>query len=243
MKQDLTIESLERKVRRHEVSFSQIQGKNSKEYVDNYIHEHSTQETEDVVEDMVKKIDRRVLYRSVYKLPEMDRQILLEYMNGVKQKDIAEEFGISPSAISQRLDKIIYNYRCFVCADKEFNQTAEFDKLQQGTEETFKTYLDEIRKTGQFKVDLQAVRGFIKDVRKAIRHLAETGADKSIKAKLSKQIDYSTLDDEWIKKTNAQFAALGIEAHLENLKNFKGNVMQVLKLVDDFVSDLQKKAL
>ncbi len=243
MKKEITQSSLERKVRRHEVSFSKIQGKNSKEYVDNYIHEHSTQEPEDIVEDMVKKIDRRVLYRNVYKLPEMDRQILLEYMNGVKQKDIAEKCGISPSARSQRLDKIIYNYRCFVCADQEFIHTAEFDKLQQETEETFKAYLDEIRKTGQFKVDLQAVRDFIKDVRKAIRHLAETGADKNIKEKLSKQIDYSTLDDEWIKKTNAQFAALGIEAHFGNLKNFKGNIMQVLKLVDDFVAELQKKAL
>lgn len=243
MEKEIKQSSLERKVRRHEVSFSQIQGKNSKEYVDNYIHEHSTEAVVDVVDEMVKKIDRRVLYRSVYKLPEMDRKIFLEYMNGVKQKNIAEKFGISPSAINQRLDKIIYNYRCFVCADEEFNQTAEFDKLQQETEETFKAYLDEIRKTGQFKVDLQAVRDFIKDVRKAIRHLAETGADKNIKEKLTKQIDYSSLDDKWIEKTNAKFAAIGIETHFENLKKFKGNVMQVLKMVDDFVAELQKKAL
>ncbi len=181
MKKEIKQSSLERKARRHEVSFSQIQGKNSNEYVDNYIHEHSAEETEDGVEEMVRKIDRRILYRNVYKLPEMDRKILLEYMNGVKQKDIAEKFGISPSAISQRLDKIIYNYRCFDCADQEFFQTGEFNKLQQETEETFKTYLDEIRKTGQFKVDLQAVRDFIKDVRKAIRHLAETVLTKILK--------------------------------------------------------------
>lgn len=243
MKQDPKIESLERKYRRHEVSFSQIQGKNSKEYVDNYIHEHSMEESNDIVEEMVKKIDRRVLYRSIKRLPEDDQKILVDYMCGVKQKDIANKFGISPSAINQRLDKIMYNYRCFVCADKEFFQTGEFDKLQQETEETFKAYLDEIRKTGQFKIDLQSVRDFIKDVRKAIRHLVETGADKNIKEKLTKQINYSKLDDEWIKKTNAQFAALGIEAHLENLKKFKGNVMQVLKMVDDFVAELQKKAL
>ena len=70
-----------------------------------------------------------------------------------------------------------------------------------------------------------------------------TGANPSIKEQLSKQIDYSNLDDNWIKNTNKTFAEYGIEAHFEKLKTFKGNVMQVLKMVDDFIEKLKEKAL
>ena len=34
-----------------------------------------------------------------------------------------------------------------------------------------------------------------------------------------------------------------IEAHFEKLKTFKGNVMQVFKMVDDFIEKLKEKAL
>lgn len=40
---------------------------------------------------------------------------------------------------------------------------------------------------------------------------------------------------------NKSFAEQGVEAHFEDLKHFKGNVMQVLKMVDDFIKDLEKK--
>ena len=68
-----------------------------------------------------------------------------------------------------------------------------------------------------------------------------TKSNMSIREQLSKQIDYSNLDDNWIKQTNKTFADYGIEAHFENLKNFKGNVVQVLKMVDDFITDLEEK--
>ena len=42
---------------------------------------------------------------------------------------------------------------------------------------------------------------------------------------------------------NKAFADYGIEAQFENLKTFKGNVMQVLKMVEDFIQKLQEKAL
>lgn len=40
---------------------------------------------------------------------------------------------------------------------------------------------------------------------------------------------------------NNAFAEQGIEAHFEKLKTFKGNIVQVLKMVDDFISDLEEK--
>ena len=83
----------------------------------------------------------------------------------------------------------------------------------------------------------------IQEVKKIIKKTISTGADKNIKQKLSQKIDYSNLDDNWIKQTNKIFADYGIEAHFENLKNFKGNFFQVVKMVEDFIEELQEKAL
>ena len=41
---------------------------------------------------------------------------------------------------------------------------------------------------------------------------------------------------------NNAFAEQGIEAHFEKLKTFKGNIVQVLKMVDDFITDLEEKS-
>ena len=69
-----------------------------------------------------KKINTKVLYRNIYKLSQEDREILLDYMTGVKQKDIAEKLGISSAAINGRLDTIFLNYRTYLCNDKEFKE-------------------------------------------------------------------------------------------------------------------------
>ena len=45
----------------------------------------------------------------------------------------------------------------------------------------------------------------------------------------------------YIEQMNKSFAEQGVEAHFEDLKHFKGNIMQVLKMVDDFIKDLEKK--
>ena len=241
-KKELSIESLERKYRRHEVNFSQIgDGKNPEE-VDNFLAGYGHYKSS-VEEEFQKKINMKVLYRNISKLDDESRDILLDYMQGVKQKDIAELHGISPAAINQRLDTIFLNYRTFLCNDKEFKETDEFDKLQLETEEGFKKYIEEIRKTGEFKVCLEDVHNLIKEIKQAISRSIKTGANKNIKEQLSKQIDYSNLDDNWIKNTNKMFADYGIEAHFENLKSFKGNVMRVLKMVDDFIEEINSKSL
>ena len=241
MSKEIKQESLDRKIRRHEVSFSKIKGKSKNFDMDSYLANkgHASPSPEDVY---LEEINTKVLYRNIYKLPKDDREILLDYMLKVPQKATAKKYNVSESAISQRLDKIIYNYRVFLCNDKDFAETKEYDKLQIETEYGFKKYLREIRESRKFKIDLNQVQDFIKEVKKAIRHTIQTGANENIKQKLSKQIDYSNLDDKYIENLNKAFAEYGIEAHFENLKTFQGNVMQVLKIVDDFINELENKA-
>lgn len=234
-------ESLERKIRRHEVNFSTIQGGQSQDYLERYLNEHSLHENMDIVDQMVAKIDKQILKESLAKLQGQDKLILCQYLSGIKQNLIAKNFNISSSAINQRLEKIIYNYRTILCNNEIFSQSSFYDKFQSEAEYLFNAYLREVRQKGMLSIDLNEVKNLIKEIRKAITHSIMTKSNMSIREQLSKQIDYSNLDDNWIKQTNKTFADYGIEAHFENLKNFKGNVVQVLKMVDNFITDLEGK--
>ena len=140
--------SIERKIRRHEVSFSAIQGNQSQDYLDGYLNKHSSQGSVDIVDQMVDKIDKKILRESLSKLQGQDKLILCQYLAGTKQNVIAERFGISPSAINQRLEKIIYNYRAILCNNEEFTQSSFWDKFQREAEYLFNAYLQEIRQKG-----------------------------------------------------------------------------------------------
>ena len=235
-------ENKERTYRRHEVSFSQIKGNKSQKYLDNYLAKHSSQE-DDRKKQLDDELTSRVIYRTIYRFEGNDREILQLYMQQVTQKEIAEKLGISASAVSQRLKVLKEDYRVMLCNDPEFRKTKQARTLHWESKTAFSKYIEEIRKTGRFVVSLDKVQDFIDEVKKAIKKTITTGADVSIKQKLSKQIDYSNLDDKYIENMNKAFADYGIEAHFENLKTFKGNVMQVLKMVEDFIQKLQEKAL
>ena len=235
-------ENKERTYRRHEVNFSRIKGNKSQKYLDNYLAKHSSQE-DDRKKQLDDELTSRVIYRTIYRFEGNDREILQLYMQQVTQKEIAEKLGISASAVSQRLKVLKEDYRVMLCNDPEFRKTKQARTLHWESKTAFNKYLEEIRKSGKFVVSLDKVQDFIDEVKKAIKKTITTGADVSIKQKLSKQIDYSNLDDKYIENMNKAFADYGIEAHFENLKTFKGNVMQVLKMVEDFIQKLQEKAL
>lgn len=237
-----SVESKQRNIRRHEVCFSAIQGEHGQDYLDNYLYQHSSQGETDIIDKMVAKVDRKLLRKSMLKLPEKDRLILCQYLAGTKQNKIAESLGMSPSAINQYLEKIIYNYRVILCNDKEFTQSSFWEKFQAEAEYLFNAYLREVRFKGILNVDLNEVKQLIKDTKKAITHSISTKSNLSIRQQLSKQIDYSTLNDKYIEEMNKAFAEQGIESHFERLKTFKGNIVQVLKMVDDFIDELENKS-
>ena len=235
-------ENKERTYRRHEVSFSQIKGNKSQKYLDNYLAKHSSQE-DDWKKQLDDELTKKVMYRAIYLFEGNDREILLMFMQKIPQREIAEKLGISASAVSQRLKVLKEDYRIMLCNDPEFKKTKQARTLHWESKTAFNKYIEEIRKSGRFVVSLDKVQDFINEVKKAIKKTISTGADKNIKQKLSQKIDYSNLDDKWIEQTNKIFADYGIEAHFENLKNFKGNFFQVVKMVEDFIEELQEKAL
>lgn len=120
---------------------------------------------------MVTKIDKQILKESMAKLQEQDKLILCQYFSGVKQNLIAKNFNISPSAINQRLEKIIYNYRTILCNDEIFTQSSFYDKFQSEPEYLFNAYLREVRQKRMLSIDLNEVKNLIKEIRKAITKL------------------------------------------------------------------------
>lgn len=234
------IENKERNYRRNELKFTQIQGDKNDGYVDNYIYKNTKNDKRD---EFNKTITTKAMYRSLYTFSGMDRELLIGYMKNEKKKDMAEKYNISPSAVTQRLNVLLEDYRVVLCNDKDFRKTREFCSLKWESKNAFKKYIEDLRKSGTFKIDLDQVQEFIKEVKTTIRRTIETSADINIKQKLSKQIDYSNLDDKYIEDMNNAFAELGIEAHFEKLKLFKGNVIQILKMVDDFISNIKKQTL
>ncbi len=235
-------ENKERTYRRHEVSFSQIKGNKSQKYLDNYLAKHSSQE-DDRKKQLDDELTSRVIYRTIYRFEGNDREILQLYMQQVTQKEIAEKLGISASAVNQRLKVLKEDYRIMLCNDPEFRKTKQARTLHWESKKAFNKCIEEIRRTGKFTINLNDVLDLIQEVKKAIKKTITTGANKNIKQQLSKQIDYSNLDDEWIKKTNQTFADYGIEAHFEEFKNFKGNLLQVSKMIENACKKLEEQAL
>lgn len=235
-------ENKERTYHRHELNFSQIKGNRNQKYLDGYLQKHNIEE-ENRKKMLNDELTSRVMYRTIYRFEVQDREILLSYMQGTSQKDISEKLGISASAVSQRLKILLEDYRIMLCNDHEFRKTKQAKMLRWESKNTFYKCVEEIRKTGKFTITLDNVLDLIKEVKKVIKKSISTGADVNIKQKLSKQIDYSNLDENWIKETNKIFADYGIEAHFEKLKTFKGNFLQVVKMVEDFTVELQEKAL
>lgn len=238
----VSIENKERNYRRHEIGFSQLQGDKSQDSLDNYLAKHSTK-NDDWKKQLDDELTKKVTYRAIYRFEGIDREILLLYMQNITQKEIAERLNISASAVSQRLKVLKEDYRVMICNDPEFRKTKQARTLHWESKKAFRQSIEEIRRTGKFKINLNNVLDLIQEVKKVIKKSISTGADKNIKQKLSKQVDYSNLDDDWIKETNKIFADYGIEAHFENLKTFKGNCLQILKMVEDFVEELTAKAL
>ena len=117
----INIESFEIKVIRHEITFSQVENGKGNDYLNSYLMKKFRSNSYiNFADQMVEKIDKRILQRVLFKLSKEDREILPEYLLGTKQLDIANRLNISQSAINQRLDKIFYNYRVILCNYKEF---------------------------------------------------------------------------------------------------------------------------
>lgn len=149
-KKDTTLDSIENKernYRRNEVKFSRIQGDGNNNKLDGYLAKH-THEKDDRHDHQDEQMNSQVIYRTIYRFNGMDREILLAYMHNEKQKDIANKYNISESAISQRIDILLEKYRVMLCNDYEFKKTKQYKTMLWENKIDFRNYIEEIRTNG-----------------------------------------------------------------------------------------------
>lgn len=228
----------ERNIRRNEVGFSKLLGKSENGNIENILAANSKNalEEENIIEKLSKKQSYKILKNNINKLADDEKDILLDYINKVKQKDIAEKHGISPSTLKQKLDKILHNYRVILCNDPDFIKTDSFDKIQTMTEYEFKKYLKNAYANKKIDIDLDNVQDFIKEAKKSIRQTSSTGADVNIREKINNEIDFSNVSNEMIKNFNDAFASVGIDADLGKLKSTKFTITDMFNMVEDFIN-------
>lgn len=228
----------ERNIRRNEVGFSKLLGKSENGNIENILAANTKNnlDEENVIDKLSKRQSYRILKKNINKLANDEKDILLDYINKVKQKDIAEKYGISPSALRQKLDKLLYNYRVILCNDPDFIKTDSFDKIQTMTEYEFKKYLKNAYTNGNVNINLDNVQDLIKEAKKAIRQTSATGADVNIREKINNEIDFSNISNEMIKNFNDAFASVGIEADLGKLKSTKFTITDMFNMVEDFIN-------
>lgn len=181
-KKDTTLDSIENKernYRRNEVKFSRIQGNGNNNKLDGYLAKH-THEKDDRHDHQDEQMNSQVIYRTIYRFNGMDRELLLAYMHNEKQKDIADKYNISESAISQRIDVLLEKYRVMLCNDYEFKKTKQYKTMLWENKIDFRNYIEEIRANGTFKININQVQDFIKEVQQAIKRTINTGAENDI---------------------------------------------------------------
>lgn len=233
----------ERKIRRNEVGFSKLLGKSENGNIENILAVNSKNafDEENVIDKLSRKQSYKILKNNINKLADDEKDILLDYINKVKQKDIAEKYGISPSALKQKLDKILYNYRVILCNDADFVKTDSFDKIQTMTEYEFKKYFKNAYTNENIDIDLDNVQDFIKEAKKAIRQTSSTGADVDVREKINNEIDFSNVSNGMIKNFNDAFASVGIDADLGKLKSTKFTVTDMFNMVEDFINQTKNE--
>ena len=60
----------------------------------------------DILEDEQEKLDQRELYRLIGRLGEMDRAVILLWLDEKSYKEISEILGVTPSVVGVRINRI-----------------------------------------------------------------------------------------------------------------------------------------
>lgn len=129
--------------------------------------------TDDEIREFCKKCFRNQrLYRCVWsivdKLTEKEQKLVDDiYIYDKSQKEIAEELGVSESAISQAHDRVLLHLTFYFYTDEEFQQTDLYKRNQREFEYALKQVAIEIFKRiaeeNGLKINLNAVRKLTKN--------------------------------------------------------------------------------
>ena len=176
-------------------------------------------------EDYYIDVDKEKLFKLVWKIVEKlddKQQKLIDdlFVKEKSQKQIAKEFGVSTSGVSQMKDTTLLHLRYYFYTDKEFMQTDIYKRNKREFDFDLVQVAKEINKNEYFSIDLNAVANLVKDNTQVLKMLSSFGIDIDEKQK------------ELLSSMNRV-----IKKFIENIDTSKGNFLNVplnIEIPDDW---------
>ena len=176
---------------------------------------------EDYYIDEDKKKLFKMVWKIVNKLDDKQQKLINDlFVKEKSQKQIAKEFGVSASGVSQMKDTALLHLRYHFYTDKEFMQTDIYKRNKREFDFDLVQVAKEINKNEYFSIDLNAVANLVKDNTQVLKMLSSLGIDIDEKQK------------ELLSSINRV-----VKNFIENIDTLKGNFLNVplnIEIPDDW---------
>ena len=188
--------------------------------------------TDDEIREFCEKCFRNQrLYRCVWnvvdKLNEKEQKLVDDiYIYDKSQKEIADELGVSESAISQAHDRMLTHLAYFFYTDKEFMQMDLYKRNEREFKYSLMEVVKELDKEEGLEINLNSVYDLVKDNTQMLKMISSLGIEinetqKEIFTTMNRVVR-QTLDD-----LNLDFGEQNILTIPQNLE--MPDVVQLLK--------------
>ena len=139
--------------------------------------------TDDKIREFCEKCFRNQrLYRCVWnvvdKLNEKEQKLVDDiYIYDKSQKEIADELGVSESAISQAHDRMLTHLAYFFYTDKEFMQMDLYKRNEREFKYSLMEVVKEIDKEEGLEINLNSVYDLVKDNTQMLKMISSLGIE------------------------------------------------------------------
>lgn len=139
--------------------------------------------TDDEIREFCEKCFRNQrLYRCVWnvvdKLNEKEQKLVDDiYIYDKSQKEIADELGVSESAISQAHDRMLTHLAYFFYTDKEFMQMDLYKRNEREFQYSLMEVVKEIDKEEGLEINLNSVYDLVKDNTQMLKMISSLGIE------------------------------------------------------------------
>lgn len=139
--------------------------------------------TDDEIREFCEKCFRNQrLYRCVWnvvdKLNEKEQKLVDDiYIYDKSQKEIADELGVSESAISQAHDRMLTHLAYFFYTDKEFMQMDLYKRNEREFKYSLMEVVKEIDKEEGLEINLNSVYDLVKDNTQMLKMISSLGIE------------------------------------------------------------------
>ena len=176
---------------------------------------------EDYYIDENKKKLFKLVWKIVGKLDDKQQKLIDNlFVKEKSQKQIAKEFGVSASGISQMKETALLHLRYYFYTDKEFMQTDIYKRNKREFDFDLIQVAKEINKNEYFSIDLNAVANLVKDNTQVVKMLSGL------------EIDIDEKQKELLSSMNRV-----VKKFIENIDTAKGDFLNVplnIEIPDDW---------